>query len=110
MAKKLQSRRKSYFKFMWILFAFLILVLIYIKTDIYITEKSIKVQTNMLEDQNRSLETSQNKGDYIKLAAVKRLENEQKTIPWSEHIPKVIQMLESIKKVDPSSTESVVLL
>jgi hypothetical protein len=36
---------------------------------------------------------------YNKLQAVKLLEGQQTDIPWSDHINKVIQMLEDIQNV-----------
>lgn len=46
---------------------------------------------------------------YNKLQAVKILEEKQVTVPWSDHITKVIAMLEDLKKVDTSTTDTIVL-
>ena len=46
---------------------------------------------------------------YNKLQAVKILEEKQTTMPWSDHIAKMIAMLEDLKKVDTSTTDTIVL-
>ncbi|MEI7557423.1 MAG: hypothetical protein WCJ45_00790 [bacterium] len=43
------------------------------------------------------------------MQAVKILEEKQITMPWSEHITKVINMLEDLKKVDTSTSDSILL-
>ena len=46
---------------------------------------------------------------YNKLQAVKILEEKQTTMPWSDHISKMITMLEDLKHVDVSTTDTIVL-
>ncbi|NOZ43590.1 MAG: hypothetical protein GXP45_00165 [bacterium] len=62
-----------------------------------------------MKSQNKTLIASQNVGDHDKLKAVRNLENNTKSLPWSEHIPKIIQMLEDLKAVDTSDSQSIVL-
>ena len=46
---------------------------------------------------------------YNKLQAVKILEEKQTTMPRSDHISKMIAMLEDLKQVDTSTTDSIIL-
>lgn len=46
---------------------------------------------------------------YNKLQAVKVLETQQTEIPRSDHINKVIQMLEDLKNVQSSTTDTIIL-
>jgi len=46
---------------------------------------------------------------YNKLQAVKILEEKQVTMPWSDHISKMIAMLEDMKQIDTSTTDTIAL-
>jgi len=63
----------------------------------------------LLEDQNQQLESYKWLTGYNKLQAVKILEEKQVTMPWSDHITQIIAMLEDMKKVDTSTTDSIIL-
>lgn len=69
-----------------------------------ITDKRV-----VLEDQTKQLDAYKLLTGYNKLQAVKILEEKQITMPRSDYITKVIQMLEDIKQVDTSSTDSIIL-
>jgi len=43
------------------------------------------------------------------LQAVKILEEKQATMPWSDHITKVIAMLQDIKQISSNATDSIIL-
>lgn len=62
-----------------------------------------------LSGQTAQLESYKSLTGYNKLQAVKILEEEQVTMPWSDHITKVIAMLEDLKNVDTSTTDTIVL-
>lgn len=69
-----------------------------------ITDKRV-----VLEDQTKQLESYKLLTWYTKLQAVKILEEKQMTMPRSDHITKVIAMLEDLKQVDTSTTDTIVL-
>lgn len=69
-----------------------------------ITDKRV-----VLEDQTKQLDSYKLLTGYNKLQAVKILEEKQITMPRSDYITKVIQMLEDMKQVDTSSTDSIIL-
>jgi len=73
------------------------------------TNKKVNDQKLLLETQDQELQISQNMSWHYKLLAVKQLEQEYRSIPWSEHIPKIIAMLEDIKNIDTSESETIVL-
>lgn len=107
--KKPSNKWKSYFKFMlvliWIVFAWYV----YLRVDTFLLERKISNEKEILDAQNKQLEISQNVAEHEKLAAIRKLENSISSIPWSEHIPKVIEMLEDLKAVDSSESETIVL-
>ena len=103
------SKRKIYFKVLLVLLFLVIWGIGYLKVDIYLTEKKITEQQIQLDEQNKQLDASQNITLYNKLLAVREIEKNIKTMPRSEHIPKVIDILENIKSVDTDNNETIVL-
>jgi hypothetical protein len=75
----------------------------------FLINQSIADKQALLEEQTKQLESYKLLTGYNKLQAVKILEEKQVNMPWSDHIKKVIAMLEDIKQVDPSSSDSIVL-
>jgi len=104
--KHAKNKRKTYFQFLLILFLLALWFYGYLRVDNMLIQKKLKNQKELLQEQNKQLDLS--KDDYEKLSAVRLLEN-QKSIPWSEHIPKIIAMLEDLKAVDTSESETIVL-
>ena len=72
-------------------------------------DQKITDQRVVLDDQTKQLESYKLLTGYNKLQAVKILEEKQVTMPWSDHITKVIAMLEDLKKVDTSTTDTIAL-
>ena len=75
----------------------------------FLTNQSIKDKLDVLSGQTQQLESYKLLTGYNKLQAVKILEEKQVTMPWSDHITKVIAMLEDLKKVDTSTSDTIVL-
>lgn len=46
---------------------------------------------------------------YEKFDSVRKLENQSKVMPWFDHITKIIDILNSLKSVDTSESDSVIL-
>ena len=75
----------------------------------FLTNQSMANKRVLIEEQTKQLESYKLLTGYNKLQAVKILEEKQINMPWSEHITKVIAMLEDIKQVDPSSSDTIIL-
>lgn len=75
----------------------------------FLTKQKISDKRVLLTEQTTQLEWYTELTGYNKLQAVKILENEQVDMPRSEHISQMIQMLEDMKKIDSSSTDTIVL-
>jgi len=75
----------------------------------FLMNQNITDKRVVLEDQTTQLDAYKLLTGYNKLQAVKILEEKQITMPWSEHITKIIAMLEDMKKVDTSTTDSIIL-
>jgi len=106
---KLHSPWKIYFQVLLVILGLWLLAFAYLKIDIFLMNQKISDQGNVLSAQTLQLESYKLLTGYNKLQAVKILEDKQVTMPWSDHITKVIQMLEDLKKVDTSTTDTIVL-
>jgi uncharacterized protein YlbG (UPF0298 family) len=103
------SRWKTYFQGLLIVLGLLLLAFAYLKVDIFLMNQQITDKGQILSGQIAQLESYKLLTGYNKLQAVKILEEKQLTVPWSDHITKVIAMLEDLKKVDTSTTDTIVL-
>jgi len=103
------SKRKIYFKVLIGVLFLVIWWLAYLKVDTYLTEQKIAAKQVELDAQNKQLDASKNLALYSKLLAVRQIQETVKTMPRSEHIPKVIDILENIKGVDTDNNETIVL-
>jgi hypothetical protein len=106
---KLHSKWKAYFQVSLGVFVVALLIFAYIKIDAFLVNQTIADKRAVLEDQTKQLQAYQLLTGYNKLQAVKILEEKQTNVPRSEHITKVIAMLEDLKKVDTSTTDTIVL-
>lgn len=108
-AGRFHSRRKVYFQALLVVLGLLLIAFGYLKVDMFLMNQKIADKRVVLEDQTKQLESYKLLTGYNKLQAVKILEEKQATIPWSDHITKVIKMLEDLKKVDTNTTDTIAL-
>lgn len=86
-----------------------VLGFVFFKVYGFFINQTIKDQQAVLADQVKMTDAYKLLTGYNKLQAVKSLETQQADIPWSDHINKVIQMLEDLKSVQGGSTDTIVL-
>lgn len=103
------SRWKTYFQVLLIVLGLFLVAFAYLKVDMFLMNQEITDKHAVLSGQTAELESYKLLTGYNKLQAVKILEEKQVTVPWSDHITKVIAMLEDMKKVDTSTTDTIVL-
>lgn len=82
---------------------------LFFRIDIYLTERKISLQQDVLDAQNKQLDAYMQLTGYQKLAMLRDLEEKTYTMPWFQHIPKVISILENVKSVDGSDSENIIL-
>jgi len=107
--RKFHSRRKTYFQVLLVILGLFLVAFVYLKVDMFLTNQKITDKGVVLQEQTQQLESYKLLTGYNKLQAVKILEEKQLTMPWSEHIAQMITMLEDMKKIDTSSTDTIVL-
>jgi hypothetical protein len=108
-AGSFHSRWKIYFQILLVILGISLVAFVYLKVDMFLTNQSIADKRDILSGQTQQLESYKLLTGYNKLQAVKILEEKQITMPWSDHITKVIAMLEDLKKVDTSTSDTIVL-
>jgi hypothetical protein len=85
-----------------------VLGFVFFKVYGFFINQNIKDQQVVLAEQVKMTDAYKLLTGYNKLQAVKSLETQQADIPWSDHINKVIQMLEDLKSVQ-GGTDTIVL-
>jgi uncharacterized protein YlbG (UPF0298 family) len=108
-AGRFHSRWKIYFQVLLVVLGLSLVAFGYLKVDMFLKNQTIADKRVTLEDQTKQLESYKLLTGYNKLQAVKILEEKQTNIPWSDHISKMIAMLEDLKQVDTSTTDTVAL-
>ncbi len=106
---RFHSRWKIYFQVLLVIFGLSLAAFGYLKVDMFLMNQNITDKRVTLETQTKELDAYTLLTGYNKLQAVKILEEKQVTMPWSDHITKVIAMLEDLKKVDTSTTDTIIL-
>ncbi len=106
---RFHSRRKTYFQVLLIIFGLSLAAFGYVKVDMFLINQNITDKRIVVEDQWKQLESYKLITGYNKLQAVKILEEKQVTMPWSDHISKMIAMLEDMKQIDTSTTDTIAL-
>jgi len=108
-AGRFHSRRKIYFQILLVILGLSFAAFGYLKVDIFLMNQTITDKRDTLSGQTVQLESYKLLTGYNKLQAVKILEEKQVTMPWSNHIAKMIAMLEDMKQIDTSTTDTIAL-
>jgi len=112
MENQTESRREKSFKFLSAIFIIVLFIYGFFILSNKITNQKIKNNEEILIQQNIELEKYKQTTWYNKLYLIRELESSSQSMPWSEHIPKIIWILEDLKSIDPSWTgenESIIL-
>jgi hypothetical protein len=94
---------------MLVLFVLSLLGFAFFKVYGFFLHQTITDQQAVLTDQAKIADSYKSLTGYNKLQAVKLLETKQSDIPRSDHINKVIQMLEDLKSVQATSADTIAL-
>ena len=106
---RIHSRWKIYFQLLLVVLGLSLAAFVYLKVGIFLTNQTLDNKRTTVETQTKEIASFKLLTGYNKLQAVKILEDKQLTMPWSEHITKVITMLEDMKKIDSNETNAIVL-
>ncbi len=107
--RRFHSRWKIYFQVLLVIFGLSLVAFAYLKVDMFLTTQKITDKRVTLQEQTQALDEYALLTGYNRLQAVKILEDQETTMPWAQHIAQMIDMLENMKNIDASSTDTVVL-
>jgi len=106
---KFHSHRKKYFQILLILLGLAVAGYLYLQGSMFWMNQQITDKKAVIAQQSTELDAYKQLPGYNKLQAVKILESKQTTMPWSDHITKVITMLNELKNITPSGGDSIAL-
>lgn len=102
-------RRNQLFSLSFVALIISLLLYAYLLWSIYLLNNRIDKRNQLLVQQNTQIEKIQKEIWYEKFNSIRDLENQSKVMPWFDHITKIIDILNSLKSVDSSESDSVVL-
>lgn len=109
MQSSFHSRRKTYFRLLLVLLLLAIGGFVFLQVNMFFTKQKIADQQLVLDKQVLELAWYETLTWYIKLSALKELETQSNTMPWSERINKVIEMLNDLKNLTTNQSETITL-
>ena len=107
--RRFHSQWKIYFVGLLVLFGSIVLAFIGLKVALMISRTHISNQRSIVDQQTKQLSSYTLLTWYNKLQAVKTLEAQQVTLPWSNYITQIVAMLEDLKRTDMSSNDGILL-
>ncbi len=107
--KKFRSRGEKIFRFLVFLLVLSLLWLAFLKASIFLFQKQIDQARQSLNQQEQQLSAHEGATSYDKFLLVSDLEQKVTEMPWFEHIPKILQIFQDLKNLDPTSSDVITL-
>ncbi len=107
--KKFRSRWEKIFRFLVFLLILSLLWLAFFKVSIFLFQKQINQDRLSLNQQEQQLSAHESATSYDKFLLVSDLEQKVTDMPWFEHIPKILQIFQDLKSLDPTSSDVITL-
>lgn len=109
-ATAFHSKRRNYFRILLVILFLSIGGFGFFQVSMFLSKQTIADQQVILDGQNKELAMYQNLTWYVKLNAVRVLEQDAPhTMPWSERIDKIINMLNDLRNLTSSQNETITL-
>lgn len=107
--KKFRSRGEKIFRFLVFLLLFTIWVFVFFKVSIFLFQNKITNSKETLLQQENQLSDHESAISYDKFLLVSDLEQKATDMPWFEHIPKILEIFQDLKNLDPTSSDVITL-
>ncbi|HOG15678.1 MAG TPA: hypothetical protein PK674_03755 [Candidatus Absconditabacterales bacterium] len=107
--KKIKGGGEQTFRLLVILLILSVLGLVFLKVSVFLLQKQINENRESLQQQEQQLTAYESATSYDKFLLVNDLEERITEMPWFEHIPKILQILQDIKNLDPNSDDVITL-
>ncbi|MCK9467552.1 MAG: hypothetical protein M0P94_04465 [Candidatus Absconditabacterales bacterium] len=107
--KKIKNTREKTFRFLVFLLILSILGLAFFKVSVFLFQKQIAENKESLQLQEQELSAYERATSYDRFLLVSDLEEKVLEMPWFEHIPKILQIFQDLKNLDPNSDDIITL-
>lgn len=107
--KKFRSRGEKIFRFLVFLLLLVIWLFVFLKVSSFLFQKQIDENRVTLSQQEQQLAAHESSIGYEKFLLVNNLEQKTIEMPWFEHIPKILQIFQDLKSLDPTSSDVITL-
>lgn len=92
-----------------VIFVVIVAVYLYIQFSIFLTKGQITKQEAILQEKNQELESLLSAEWFSQLETTRYLQQTLRQMPWSQHIPKVIGIVDALQSIDGADGGSVKL-
>jgi hypothetical protein len=82
---------------------------VFLKVSIFLFQNKIDQNKESLSKQENQLSDHESATSYDKFLLVSDLEQKVTEMPWFEHIPKILQIFQDLKNLDPTSSDVITL-
>lgn len=107
--KKFRSRGEKIFRFLVFLLLLTIWLFVFLKVSMFLFQNKIDQDKDALTQQESQLSDHESAMSYDKFLLVSDLENKATEMPWFEHIPKILEIFQDLKNLDPTSSDVIIL-
>jgi len=83
--------------------------LAFFKVSVFLFQKQIAENKESLQLQEQELSAYERATSYDRFLLVSDLEEKVLEMPWFEHIPKILQIFQDLKNLDPNSDDIITL-
>jgi hypothetical protein len=81
----------------------------FFKVFVFLYQKQIDQDKVFLSQQENQLSAHESATSYDKFLLVSDLEQKATDMPWFEHIPKILEIFQDLKNLDPTSSDIITL-
>ena len=107
--KRFKSRGERIFRFLVFLLILSIGAFVFLRVSIFLFQKQIDQKREILIQQEKELSEHESSISYDKFLLVSDLEQKITNMPWFEHIPKILEIFQDLKNLDPASSDMIIL-
>lgn len=106
---KFHSKWNLFYRLLLMISILAIVGFIYFKVDIYLTNQKIAINKDVIAQQDEELAQFSNNSGYARFLYAQKLDLEIDAMNWSDRINKVADMLDDLRRVDGSQSETIEL-
>ena len=107
--KRIKNGWEKVFKFLVAILILSVIGLVFFKASVFVFQKQINEHKSSLQQQEQQLLAYESAVDYDRFLLVSDLEERVTEMPRFEHIPKILQIFQDLRNLDPASNDIITL-